>query len=145
MKGTSIENLGITDLVDKNIKIISTRDNYLKKGIDKKLWKQMALNEILNKYGNKIENLVCASDSEKDINIFKKFMQDNKSINIATIKFKTKPNLLTLIKELKYLKSCIGSIIGTNKNYYLLKETKEKNSEDFNFRFINLFDYIFPN
>ena len=105
----------------------------------------MALNEILNKYGNKIENLVCASDSEKDINIFKKFMQDNKSINIATIKFKTKPNLLTLIKELKYLKSCIGSIIGTNKNYYLLKETKEKNSEDFNFRFINLFDYIFPN
>ena len=145
VKGTSVENLGITDLVDKNIKIISTRDNYLKKGIDKKLWKQMALNEILNKYGNKIENLVCASDSEKDINIFKKFMQDNKNINIATIKFKTKPNLLTLIKELKYLKSCIGSIIGTNKNYYLLKESKEKNSEDFNFRFINLFDYIFPN
>ena len=39
----------------------------------------------------------------------------------------------------------ISSIIGTNKNYYLLKETKEKSAEEFNFHFINLFDYIFQN
>lgn len=145
VKTTSVENLGITALADKRIKIISTRDNYLKKGIDKKLWKEMAMDEILNKYGNKIENLLCASDSEKDINLFKKYMPNNKGINIATIKFKRKPNLLILIKEIKYLINYISSIIGTNKNYYLLKETKEKSAEEFNFHFINLFDYIFQN
>ena len=143
VKKTSIENLGITDLIDKNIKIISTRDNYLKKGIDKKYWKEMALEEIFNKYGNKIENLICASDSEKDINIFKKFMYKNKGINISTIKFKRKPNILILIKEIKYLIAHINIIIGTNKNYYLLKEAKEKQSDDFNFHFGNIFDYIF--
>ena len=77
--------------------------------------------------------------------IFKKYMPNNKGINIATIKFKRKPNLLILIKEIKYLINYISSIIGTNKNYYLLKETKEKSAEEFNFHFINLFDYIFQN
>ena len=145
VKKTSIENLGISDFVDKNIKIISTRDNYLKKGIDKNNWKEMALDEIFNKYGNKIKSLICASDSENDINIFKKFKQKNKDINISTIKFKRKPNPLILIKEIKYLMKNISSIIGTNKNYYLLKETKEKKSDDLNFHFVNIFDYIFPN
>lgn len=145
VKKTSIENLGISDFVDKNIKIISTRDNYLKKGIDKNNWKEMALDEIFNKYGNKIKSLICASDSENDINIFKKFKQKNKDINISTIKFKRKPNPLILIKEIKYLMKNISNIIGTNKNYYLLKETKEKKSDDFNFHFVNIFDYIFPN
>ena len=143
VKSTSVDYLGITDLIDKNIKIISTRDNYLKKGIDKKYWKELALEEIFNKYQNKFENLICASDSEKDINIFKKFMCKNKGINISTIKFKRKPNIMTLIKEIKYLIAHINIIIGTNKNYYLLKETKEKNEDDFNFHFGNLFDYIF--
>ena len=145
VKTTSIENLGISDFIDKNIKVISTRDNYLKKGIDKNYWKEMAMDEIFNKYGNKIENLICASDSEKDINIFKKFMQKNKGINISTIKFKRKPNPLILIKEIKYLVNNISNIIGTNKNYYLLKETKEKKSDEFNLQFANIFDYIFPN
>ena len=103
----------------------------------------MALEEIFNKYGNKIENLICASDSEKDINIFKKFMYKNKGINISTIKFKKKPNIMILIKEIKYLIAHINIIIGTNKNYYLLKEAKEKQSDDFNFHFGNIFDYIF--
>ena len=143
VKSTSVDYLGITDLIDKNIKIISTRDNYLKKGIDKKYWKELALEEIFNKYQNKIENLICASDSEKDINIFKKFMCKNKGINISTIKFKRKPNIMTLIKEIKYLIAHINIIIGTNKNYYLLKEAKEKQSDDFNFHFGNIFDYIF--
>ena len=145
VKQTALEKLGISDLEDNNIKIISTRDIYLKKGVDKKYWKEMALDEIFNKYKSKIENLICASDSERDINTFKKFMIKNKDINISTIKFKRKPNLLVLIKEIKFLINCLGKIIGSSKNYYLLKEEKETKSEELNFHFGNLFDYIFPN
>ena len=142
---TANEYLGLGDLCEKNIKIISTRDRYLKKGLDYKNWKELALNDIINKYKDKIGNLICASDSEKDINTFKKFMQKIKCINISTIKFKRKPSLLIMEKEIKYLIDNIGGIIGTNKNYYLMKEKKEKDVEEFNFHFGNLFDYIFPN
>ena len=145
VKQTAIENLGISDLVDKNIKIISTRDKYLKEGLDKNKWKEMALNEIFNKYGNQIGNLICASDSERDITTFKKFMKKYKYINISTIKFKRKPDLFIMIKEIKYLIHYISDIIGTKKNYFLMKEEKERKTEDFNFHFGNLFDYIFTN
>ena len=141
---TAKEYLGLGDLSEKKIKIISTRDKYFKKGLDIKNLKELALNEIINKYKDKIENLICASDSEKDINTFKKIMQKNKGINISTIKFKRKPSLLIMEKEIKYLFENINSIIGTNKNYYLMKE-KEKDQEEFNFHFGNLFDYLFPN
>ena len=142
---TANEYLGLGDLSEKNIKIISTRDKYFKKGLDIKIWKELALNEIVNKYKKNIENLICASDSEKDINTFKKIMQKNKDINISTIKFKRKPSPLIMEKEIKYLLENINSIIGTNKNYYLMKEKKEKKQEEFNFHLGNLFDYIFPN
>ena len=145
VKNTSINYLGISDLIDKNIKIVSTRDKYSNKGLEQRKWKEIALDEINNKYGDKIENLICASDSEKDINIFKKFMQKNKGINISTIKFKRKPSPLIMLKEIKYLIECINSIIGTNKNYYLMKEEKERRTDDFNFHMGNLLDYIFLN
>ena len=142
---TAKEYLGLGDLSEKNIKIISTRDKYFKKGLDIKNWKELALSEIINKYKDKIENLICASDSEKDINTFKQIMHKNKAMNISTIKFKRKPSPLIMEKEIKYLLENINSIIGTNKNYYLMKEKKEKDLEEFNFHFGNLFDYIFPN
>ena len=145
VKNTSVNILGISDLIDKNINIFSTRDKYSKKGIEQRKWKEMALDEIFNKYGDKLDNLICASDSEKDINIFKKFMQKNKGINISTIKFKRKPSPLIMVKEIKYLLECINSIIGTKKNYYLMKEEKERRTDDFNFHIGNFFDYIFLN
>ena len=146
VKSSAIEKLGITDLVDNNIKIISARDKYLKKEIEIKYWKEIALEEMFNKFEiNKIGNLIFASDSERDINTFKKFKQKNKSINISTIKFKRKPSPLILIKEIKYLRDCISKIIGTNKNYFLFKEEKENTQEEFIFHFGNFFDYIFYN
>ena len=146
VKTTSKGNLGINDLYEKDIKIISTRDKYLKNGIDKKKWKEIALDEIFSKYKNEVENIICASDSIKDINVFKEFMEKHKEINVSTIKFKRKPNPSIMIKEIKYLIEYIDKIIGTNKNYYLMKEDNEKNnSNDFGFLFGNLLDYIFPN
>ena len=68
-----------------------------------------------------------------------------KYLNISTIKFKRKPNLSIMIKEIKYLIHYINDIIGTKKNYFLMKEEKERKTEDFNFHFGNLFDYIFTN
>ena len=106
-------------------------------------WKEIALNEILLKYGDKIENLICASDSEKDIDVFKNISKDYKETNISTIKFKSKPSPLVLIKEIKYLNEFFYETIGSNKNYYLIKE-KEKNDE-FNFSLGSWLDYIFPN
>ena len=143
MKKTAVNFLKISEKMFENIKIISTRDKYLKKGIEKSKWKEIALNELLLKYGDKIENLICASDSEKDIEVFKNISKENKEINISTIKFKSKPSPLIMIKEIKYLSNFLYETIGSNKNYYLIKE-KPKN-DDFNYSFGSLFDYIFPN
>ena len=143
IKKTAIHYLKINENLFENIIIISTRDKYLKKGIEKKKWKEIELNEILLKYGEKIDNLICASDSEKDIDVFKNISKNYRKINISTIKFKSNPSPLVLIKEIKYLNEFFYETIGNNKNYYLIKE-KEKNGK-FNFSLGSWLDYIFPN
>ena len=143
IKKTTTEYLKISHESFDNIAIISTRDRYLKKGIEKKKWKELALDDLIAKYKEKIQNLICVSDSEKDIDVFKNLSTKNKEINISTIKFKTKPSPLIMIKEIKYLNDMMDEIIGKNKNYYLFKE-KQKN-DDFNLSFGSLLDYIFPN
>ena len=130
------------DIIGK-IKIISTRDRYYKKGINPAKWKELALGEILLKYGDKIENLICGSDSESDIEVFKNISKINEDINISTIKFKTKPSPSIMIKEIEYLNKKICQIIGSNKNYYLIKEKQKK--DNYNFSYGYLLDYIFPN
>lgn len=143
IKTTKKDYLKINHESFDNITIISTRDRYLKKGIEKKKWKELALDDLIVKYKENIENLICVSDSEKDIDVFKNLSKKNNEINISTIKFKTKPSPLVLIKEIKYLNDMMNEVIGKNKNYYLIKE-KQKD-DDFNFSFGSLLDYIFPN
>ena len=143
IKTTTKDYLKINHESFDNITIISTRDRYLKKGIEKKKWKELALDDLIAKYKENIENLICISDSEKDIDVFKNLSKKNNEINISTIKFKTKPSPLVLIKEINYLNDMMNEVIGKNKNYYLIKE-KQKD-DDFNFSFGSLLDYIFPN
>ena len=143
MKKTAENYLKIKKNLIEQIKIISTRDKFEKKRIESKKWKEITLEEILLKYGDKIENLISGSVSEKDIDIFKNISKKYKDINISTIKFKAKPSPLIMIKEIEYLNKKLNEIIGTNKNYYLIKE-KQK-TDDFNFSFGYLLDYIFPN
>ena len=108
-----------------NISIISVSDKYLKKGIEKKKWKELALDDLIAKYKDNIQNLICVSDSEKDIDVFKNLSAKIKELNISTIKFKTKPSPLILIKVIKYLNDRMNEVIGKNKNYYLFKENKK--------------------
>lgn len=143
IKKTNTDYLKISHESFDNIAIISTRDRYLKKGIEKKKWKELALDDLIAKYKDDIQNLICVSDSEKDIDVFKNLSEKNKEINISTIKFKTKPSPLIMIKEIKYLNDMMNEVIGKNKNYYLFKE-KQKN-DDFYLSFGSLLDYIFPN
>ena len=143
MKKTAENYLKIKKNLIEQIKIISTRDKFEKKRIESKQWKQITLEEILLKYGDKIENLICGSDSQRDIDVFKNISKKYKDINISTIKFKAKPSPLIMIKEIEYLNKKLNEIIGTNKNYYLIKE-KQK-TDDFNFSYGYLLDYIFPN
>ena len=143
MKTTSTNYLKIDKNLIENLKIISTRDKYSKKGISAKKWKEMALEELLIKYGEQIKNLICASDSESDIEVFKNISKKFDEINISTIKFKSNPTPHTMIEEIKYLNNSLNKIIGTNKHYYLIKEKEKK--DDFNFSFGYLLDYIFPN
>ena len=135
--------LKLNPKIFENIKVISTRDKYLKKGIEKKRWKEIALEELISKFGDKIENLICATDSKNDIEVFSNISKGNHEINISTIKFKSKPSPLIMIKEIEYLKKSLYKIIGTNKHYSLIKE-KNKN-DDFYLSFGSLLDYIFPN
>ena len=143
MRKTAEKFLKIKQEIFNNIQIISTRDKYLEKGIAKKKWKEIEIKELLKKYGDKIENLICASDSEKDIDVFKNISNIKKDINISTIKFKKKPSPLILKKEIEYLNIYINEIIGTNKHFYLIKE--KQRTDDFNFSFGSFLDYIFPN
>ena len=143
MKNTSDLYLKIKEEIFQNIQIISARDLYLKNNMPKEKWKEMALNELLLKFGDKIENLICASDSENDINIFKNISKLRKEINISTIKFKSKPSPQIMIKEIDYLSKTIFDTIGKNKHYYLIKE-KKKNDE-FKAPFGDFFDYFFQN
>jgi hypothetical protein len=143
LKKTSDQYLKIKESFFNNIKIISTRDLYLKSNKKKEKWKEMALNELLIKYGDKIENLICASDSEEDINIFKNISKLRKEINISTIKFKSKPSPQIMIKEIDFLTKTIFDTIGKSKHYYLIKERKK--DDEFNFPFCNYFDYFFQN
>ena len=143
MRKTAENYLKIKPETFDNIQIISTRDKYLKKGIAKKNWKEIELKDLINKYGDKIENLICASDSDKDIDVFKNISNIKKDINISTIKFKKKPSPLILKKEIEYLNKYLFEIIGTNKHFYLIKE--KQRTDDFNFSFGSFLDYIFPN
>ena len=143
MRKTAENYLKIKPETFDNIQIISTRDKYLKKGIDKKNWKDIEIKDLLKKYGDKIKNLICASDSDKDIDVFKNISNIKKDINISTIKFKKKPSPLTLKKEIEYLNKYLSEIIGTNKHFYLIKE--KQRTDDFNFSFGSFLDYIFPN
>ena len=141
MKKTAQNYLKIKNDIFENIKIISTRDRYYKKGIEVTKWKEMASEEILLKYGDKIENLICGSDSENDIEVFKNISKKYININISTIKFKTKPSPSIMIKEIEYLNKRLYEIIGTNKNYYLIIEKPKK--DNYNFSYGYLLDYIF--
>ena len=143
MRKTAKEFLKIRPEVFSDIKIISTRDKYLEKGIEKKKWKEIALEELFLKYGDLILNLICASDSEMDIEVFKNLASRKKDINVSTIKFKKNPSPLILIRQIKFLNKNLFDIIGNNKHYYLIKE-KEK-ADDFQFSFGSLLDYLFPN
>ena len=143
MRKTADNYLKIKPETFDNIQIISTRDKYLKKGIAKKNWKEIEIKDLINKYGDKIENLICASDSDKDIDVFKNISNIKKDINISTIKFKKKPSPLILKKEIEYLNKNLYQIIGTNKHFYLIKE--KQRTDDFNFSFGSFLDYIFPN
>lgn len=143
LKKTNEKYLKIKKNIFENIKIISTRDKYLKKNIDRRKWKELALDELLKRYGDIIQNIICASDSESDIEVFKNLSEKNEGINISTIKFKSKPSPLVMIKEIEFLKNMLNDVIGKNKNYYLIKE-KEKN-DNFNLPFSSILDYIFPN
>ena len=145
MKQTSEKYLKIKNILISKIQIISTRDLFSKKGIETKKWKELAMEDILYKYGDKIENIICGSDSENDIEVFKNISKKYNKINISTIKFKSKPSPLIMIKQIQYLNKKINEIIGTNKNYYLIKEKEKEIKDDFNFSFGYLLVYIFPN
>ena len=143
MRKTAADFLKIRPEIFIDIKIISTRDKYLEKGIEKNKWKEIALEELFLKYGDKIQNLICASDSERDIDAFKKLANAKNGINISSIKFKKRPSPLTLIRQIKFLIKNLSEIIGSNKHFYLIKERQK--TDNFQFSFGSLIDYIFPN
>ena len=143
MRKTAADFLKIRPEIFIDIKIISTRDKYLEKGIEKNKWKEIALEELFLKYGDKIQNLICASDSERDIDAFKKLANAKNEINISSIKFKKRPSPLTLIRQIKFLIKNLSEIIGSNKHFYLIKERQK--TDNFQFSFGSLLDYIFPN
>ena len=113
LKKTNEKYLKIKKNIFENIKIISTRDKYLKKNIDRRKWKELALDELLKRYGDIIQNIICASDSESDIEVFKNLSENT---------------LESIAKNMKKEKFNKGDVIiqeGTYGNtFYLISKGK---------------------
>lgn len=131
VKSSALNLLKLKPDIFDDILIISSRDKYEKKGAPKEEWKKIALKEF-QKHFNQFENLICISDSQNDINSFKtikeKFCNENDN-TFCTIKLKSKPSPLVIIKEIQFLTKNLKTITGSNDNYILDDEDYTKFKE----------------
>ena len=133
VKKTAFDYMKISEQILKDIYIISNRDIFANQDVSKKDWKKIVFVELLEKYGKKIKNLICASDFPEDIEIFKDISKQHakKNINICTVKFKYNPSIIVMIKEIQTMTKNINELIYSNQNYSLYEEKEENESFSF--------------
>ena len=88
----------------KKINIISARDLYEKKyPSDPQTWKIKAFNDLKNIFNFEkcsASNIICIGDNNYEIIAAKKLGEEFKNCIVKTIKFREKPNLKELIKQI---------------------------------------------
>jgi len=115
----------LSSILDK-IKIISARDEY--ENIyprDSKIWKQKAFNNLENEIDNKLPtNMICFGDSLNELEAAKNFASHLRDSFVKTIKFKEKPEIEDLIKQINLIENKLDFIYSRAKNLSIVVEQK---------------------
>jgi hypothetical protein len=114
------------DSLLKKIKIISARDEYedLYPG-DTKIWKQKAFLHLKNDINDNLpSNIICFGDSLIEIEAGKIFASHLSDSFLKTVKFKEKPEVEDLIKQLNLIVDKFDFIYSKAKNLSIKVEQK---------------------
>lgn len=115
----------LSSILDK-IKIISARDDY--ENIyprDSKIWKQKAFNNLVNEIDNNLPtNMICFGDSLNELEAGKNFASHLRDSFVKTIKFKEKPEIEDLTKQLNLIENKFDFIYSKAKNLSIVVEQK---------------------
>jgi hypothetical protein len=108
------------------IKIISARDEY--ENIyprDSKIWKQKAFYNLESEIDNNLPtNMICFGDSSNELEAGKNFASHLRESFVKTIKFKEKPEIEDLIKQLNLIENKFDFIYSKAKNLSIVVEQK---------------------
>ena len=114
------------DSILNRIKIISARDEYedLYPG-DTKIWKQKAFLHLKNEINDNLpSNIICFGDSSNELEAGKIFASHLSDSFIKTVKFKEKPEVEDLIKQLNLIVDKFDFIYSKAKNLSIKVEQK---------------------
>ena len=114
------------DTILNRIKIISARDEYedLYPG-DTKIWKQKAFLHLKNEINDNLpSNIICFGDSSNELEAGKIFASHLSDSFIKTVKFKEKPEVEDLIKQLNLIVDKFDFIYSKAKNLSIKVEQK---------------------
>ena len=114
------------DSLLNRIKIISARDEYedLYPG-DTKIWKQKAFLHLKNEINDNLpSNIICFGDSSNELEAGKIFASHLSDSFIKTVKFKEKPEVEDLIKQLNLIVDKFDFIYSKAKNLSIKVEQK---------------------
>jgi hypothetical protein len=114
------------DSLLNRIKIISARDEYedLYPG-DTKIWKQKAFLHLKNEINDNLpSNIICFGDSSNELEAGKIFASHLSDSFIKTVKFKEKPEVEDLIKQLNLIVDKFDFIYSKAKNLSIKVEQR---------------------
>jgi hypothetical protein len=114
------------DSILNKIKVISARDEYedLYPG-DTKIWKQKAFLHLKNEINDNLpSNIICFGDSSNELEAGKIFASHLSDSFIKTVKFKEKPEVEDLIKQLNLIVDKFDFIYSKAKNLSIKVEQR---------------------
>ena len=114
------------DSILNKIKVISARDEYedLYPG-DTKIWKQKAFLHLKNEINDNLpSNIICFGDSLNELEAGKLFASQLSDSFIKTVKFKEKPEVEDLIKQLNLIVDKFDFIYSKAKNLSIKVEQR---------------------
>lgn len=119
----------LVPFLDK-INIISSRKLYSKDyPSDREMWKLKTftdLRKIFNFNPNFLTNIICIGDNEIEIKAGKKLAEQFKNCFLKTVKFRERPSLKELIKQLKLIDNQILRVYSYPKNLSIQVEKKNR-------------------
>ena len=119
-------------LLNKNIQIVSARDEYQEKYPDRPdIWKKMVFQDLVSKYFNKypFQHIISVGDAEHEFNALTDLYNESsitKNRLLKTVRFIREPSFDALIDELEVLVNCIHKVLTRQQHVDLKFKDKKK-------------------